>query len=103
MAMMTPEHKEATVQHAKRFGGWWLAALVLIVVIGFVANAQLEVLAWKVAVLCVGLLLSYVGDRTMFHNAPDVTCEMSGTVAAARLHSRAILAGAIIIAVAIAI
>lgn len=101
MVMMTEAHKEATVQHAKRWGGWWVAALVLVVVIGWVANQQLEVLAYKVTQVCVGLLLTYVADRTLFSNAPDVNCGMIGEVSAARLHARAIIALAVILGITI--
>jgi len=101
MELMTPEHKEATVKHARRWGGWWVAALGLVVVIGFLASQQLEVLAYKVAQVCVGLLMSYVADRTLFSNAPDVNCDMTGTVAAARLHVRAIITLAVVLGITI--
>src|SRR5678816_3000554 len=103
MELMTPEHKEATVKHARRWGGWWIAAVLLIAVIGWVANQQIEVLLYKVAQVCVGLLMSYVADRTLFSNAPDVNCDMTGAVAAARLHVRAIITLAVILGITIGI
>src|SRR5688500_6546556 len=92
MELMTPVQKEATVQHAKRWGGWWLGAVGLIAVIGFVADQQLEVLAYKVALVCVGQLLSYVADRTIFSNAPEIHYDMpTDPLNAARLQARAII------------
>lgn len=101
LELMTPVQKEATVQHAQRWGGWWASALVLLVVIGFVANQQLPVLMFKVSQVCIGVLLSYVADRTLFSNAPDVHCHMEGTVAGARILARAIVALAVVIGVTI--
>lgn len=104
MELMTPAAKEATVKHTKRWGGWWLGAILLIAVIGFVANQQLEVLAYKIAQVCVGLLLAYVADRTLFRNAPDVHYDMPADMLnAARLLARAIVALAVIIGVTVGI
>lgn len=104
MELMTPVAKEATVKHAKRFGGWWVAAFGLVAVIGFVASQQLPVLMFKVSQVCIGLMLSYVADRTLFSNAPDVDHGMPrDTVSGARLVARAIVALAVIIGVTIGI
>jgi len=102
MELMTPVQKEATVQHAKRWGGWWVAALGLLIVIGFLASQQLEVLTYKVAQVCVGLLMSYVADRTLFSNAPEITCDMpSDVVGGARLVARAIVALGVLVGITI--
>jgi hypothetical protein len=102
--MMTPETKEATVHHAKRWGGWWVGAVVLIAVIGVVANQQLEVVAYKIALLCIAMFLSYVFDRTLFSNAPDVDRGMPRDVlSAARLVARAVVAGFVITGVMLGI
>lgn len=101
MAMMSEASKVATVHHAKRFGGWWVAAVGLIVVIGFLAGQQIEVLIYKVAQVCVGLMLAYVADRTLFSNAPEVTCEMSGSIGGARLIARAIVALGVLVGITV--
>jgi len=102
MELMTPEHKEATVKHARRWGGWWVAVVFLIGVIGFVANQQIEVLAFKVAQVCLGLPLAYVADRTLFSNAPDISCDMStDSVGAARLLARAVVALGVLVGITI--
>lgn len=103
MELLNPVQKEATKQHAKRWGGWWVGAIVLIAVIGFVANQQLEVIAYKIALVCAGLLLSYVADRTLFSNATDITYDMDGQVAAARLLVRAIITLAVMIGITVGI
>ena len=102
MAMMSEEHKEKTVQHAKRFGGWWVASVVLIAVIGAVASQQIAVLAYKVAQVCLGLLLAYVADRSLFHHAPDISNDMpAGPLGGARIIARAIVALAVIVGLTI--
>lgn len=104
MELLTPEHKEATVHHAKRFGGWWLGCLLLIGVIGLYANQQLPVLMFKAAQVCLGLLLAYVADRTLFSNAPDITSEMpTDMIGAARIVARAIVALAVIVGLTVGI
>lgn len=104
MAMMSEQSKEKTVVHAKRFGGWWLAAFGLVVVIGFIANQQLEVLAYKIAQVCVGVLLAYVADRSLFHHAPDITDDMpADPLRGARIIARAIIALAVIVGVTLGI
>jgi len=104
MELMTPEHKEATVKHARRWGGWWVAAFVLIGVIGFYAHQQLPVLSYKIAQVCIGLPLAYVADRTLFSNAPDISCEMpTDLVGGARILARAIVALAVIVGITVGI
>jgi hypothetical protein len=104
MELLTPVHKEATVKHAKRFGGWWLGCLVLIGVIGLYANQQLPVLMFKAAQVCLGLMLAYVADRTLFSNAPNISCEMpTDMVGAARIVARAIVALAVIVGLTVGI
>lgn len=100
MELMTPAAKDATVKHTKRWGGWWLGAGLLIVVIGAYANQQLPVMAYKVALVCVAMFLSYVFDRTLFSNAPDVDRGMPRDIlSAGRLIARAIVAGFVTTAV----
>jgi hypothetical protein len=94
---------ENTPQHVKRWGGWWVGAVGLVAVIGLIADEQLEVMAYKVALVCVGQLLSYVADRTIFSNAPEVSYEMSGEVAAARLHARALIFLGVMIGITVGI
>ncbi len=104
MELLSEEHKEKTVQHAKRFGGWWVAAAVLVSVIGFIAHPQIEVLTYKVAQVCIGVLLAYVADRSLFHHAPDITDDMPvDPLRSARLVARAIVALAVILGVTIGI
>lgn len=98
---MTEASKVATVQHARRWGGWWIAGFVLVGVIGFIASQQLPVLLFKASQVCIGLPLAYVADRTLFSNAPDVKCDMTGEVGGARLIARAIVALGVIIGITI--
>lgn len=104
MELMTPAAKEATVQHTKRWGGWWISAVVLIAVIGFVADQQLPILMFKIAQVCVGLLMAYVADRTLFSNAQDIDHGMPRDIlSGCRLLARAIVAGFVIVGVTVGI
>lgn len=99
---MTEASKVATVQHARRWGGWWIAGFVLVGVIGFIASQQLPVLLFKASQVCIGLPLAYVADRTLFSNAPDVDYGMPrDVVSGARLIARAIVALAVVIGITI--
>lgn len=104
MELITPATKVATVEHGKRWGGWWIGSAVLISVIAVVANQQLEVVAYKIALLCIAMFLSYVFDRTLFSNAQDVDRGMPRDVlSAARLVARAVVAGFVITGVMLGI
>lgn len=96
MAMMSEEQKQKTVVHAKRFGSWWLIALIPLTGVVFIAPQQIEVLAFKVGQLAVAVLLAYLADRVLFDQAPKIQKGMHrDTVTAARIIARAIIALAI--------
>ena|SRR5688572_4727165 len=104
MELMTPVHKEATVKHVKRWGGWWAGVVLLVGVVGFVASQQIPVLLFKVSQVCIGVGLAYWTDRTMFSNAPEIHCDMpSDAIGAARLIARAIIVLGIVVGVTIGI
>lgn len=95
---------EKTPQNVKRLGWWYLAITVGLVVVGLVASQQLAVLAFKVSQVCIGVLLAYIADRTLFRHAPDIAEDMApDALSGARLLARAIVALAVIVGVTIGI
>lgn len=89
--------KEAVVDHSKRFAGWWLISLASYAWVLWSSPENGSVLNYKLAMVTVGLLLTYWADRTLMWNAPAVQCDMPRDIlSAARILSRAIIAYAVI-------
>lgn len=96
--------KQKTPTSVKRLGWWYLAITIGLIVVGLVANQQLAVLAYKVAQVCLGVLIAYVADRTLFRHAPDVSDDMPADFfGGCRLIARAIIAVAVILGLTIGI
>ncbi|ENY6783331.1 putative holin [Providencia rettgeri] len=49
-----------------RLVGWWFSALVLLVLIAVFSPQQLGVVLYKLALVCVAVVLGYALDRALF-------------------------------------
>lgn len=86
----------------KRLPGWWAAIAVLVLVIALVAGQQVAVHVWKVLQVVTGLALAYLADRALFWSSWGIDRQQPrDAVAAARLVARAVVAGAVILAMAV--
>lgn len=94
--------KAQTKKVGTRFGGWWLLAIVAIIIVSFRAPQQLEVLIYKVLQVALAIGLSYMADRSLFKNAPGIDVSYDrDPVSAARIIARAIVALAITVGITV--
>ena len=93
-----------TKVHVKRFGGWWLLALIPLGAVLVLAPQQGEVLLYKLCQVAIAVLLSYWADRVIFRNAPQIDPAMPrDIVSAARLLTRAIVVLGILVGLTVGI
>lgn len=76
-----------------RLPGWYLSAALLVVAIWWVSPAQLPVVSYKILLVAVAVVVSYIADRSMFARVSD---RLVGTMprdvfSAARILARAII------------
>lgn len=70
--MSSPSSSIPLWLRAPRNSLWIVAAIVLLVVIAIVSPAQLMVVLYKVALIALGVVLTYLADRALFPYArPD--------------------------------
>jgi len=63
---------EKLSQSLPRFSGWIIAAIALLVVLLFISPQQLDVVAYKLALISVAAVVGYWLDRSLFPYArPD--------------------------------
>lgn len=86
-----------------RAGQWAIAALAMIVVIGYLSPQQIGVLVWSLTKLTLGAYLGYWIDRTIFYYARPGDFNITGgdteswrIVCLCMLRRAAIMAAAII-------
>lgn len=81
-----------------RVGGWILTTALLLVGIYYLAPQQLEVIAYKAALVTLAATLAYMIDRTLYQNLSGTPTMTPGDVlSAARTLSRAIVLLAIVL------
>lgn len=86
-----------TAKVSKRFGGWWITALLAFVVVFMKAPQQAEVIVYKFFLVAIAIGMSYLADRSLFKNAPGIDLSHDrDNVSAARIIARAVLALAVI-------
>lgn len=95
---MTTKRLQLSLAPVLRLWGWWALTAVLLAVIGALAPHQIEVIAYKAALLALGVKFSYWADRALFANVPPIAAGMSrDAFGAARLLCRALIALAVIL------
>lgn len=94
--------KEQTKKVGTRFGGWWILAIIAIVIVSFRAPQQLEVLTYKILQAALAVGLAYMADRSLFRNAPGIDVSFDrDSVSASRIVARAIVFLALIIGICV--
>lgn len=71
---------------------WYIVTISLMVTIHFVAPQQLTVVVYKVALVTLAAVLTYMIDGSLFKRASDrVNCRQRDVFSAARMLSRALV------------
>jgi hypothetical protein len=95
---------ETVVTRVKRFGSWWLATLIGLIIISIIAGHQVGVLIYKVLQITLALGISYAADRSLFRQTIGIDINLPDSpLGAARLIARAIVAMAIILGLTLGI
>ncbi len=84
-----------------RMWDWWLTAIIAAAVIAWIAPAQLQVTAYKVSLVTIGVVLGYWADVALFKHAADRVAESSprDLYSSLRLIARALIVAAVILGV----
>lgn len=86
-----------TAKVSKRFGGWWITAILAFAVVFARAPQQAEVVTYKLLLVAISIGMSYLADRSLFKNAPGIDLDHErDNVSAARILARAVIALAVI-------
>lgn len=94
--------KEQTKKVGTRFGGWWLLAIVAIIIVSFRAPQQLEVLVYKILQAALAVGLAYMADRSLFKNAPGIDLNYDrDSVSASRIIARSVVFLAVVIGICV--
>ncbi|MCG3776341.1 MAG: hypothetical protein JW395_3195 [Nitrospira sp.] len=81
----------------KRMKFWLIATGVLLAFVAWIAPQQFPVLAYKLVLVTIGVIATYVADRALFLNAPQIKSGMQrDLISAARIIGRALIALAVI-------
>lgn len=93
------------MMHAcRRMPAWWVASIVAVGLVGWVAPQQLEVLVYKLALVTIAVKVGYWADRLLYRNAPRIDATLPRDVyGGLRLLSRAVIAYAILNALSVGI
>jgi hypothetical protein len=88
-----------------RLPGWYFSAALLIVAIWFVSPQQLSVVLYKVLLVALAVVLSYIADRSMFQRVADrlVGDMPRDMLSAARVVARALVFLAVMLGVTLGI
>ena len=92
------------IRFSRRFGPWWLASLVALLLVVWLAPQQVSVLIYKLLQITIAVKAAYWADRALFRHAPPIDDTMlADPLHAARLLARAIVAFAVIVGITLGI
>lgn len=92
------------IKTVRRFWRWLVCSAVLVAIVAYLAPQQVGLLLFKVLQVSLGVVVAYLADKVLFRHAPPVNEALApDAFGGARLLSRAVLAGAVIIGVTLGI
>lgn len=88
-----------------RMPGWYLTLVMLVIVIWLVSPQQLPVVMYKVLLVALAVVLSYIADRSMFSRVSDrIDAQMPRDIfSASRILARALVFVAVMLGVTLGI